>query len=178
MPNDSQNDDFPNSPLHGSRAQVQSHSWRIGFTRVIEVKTLPLMVQRAIYERSFGQSVQQRSVQARRRAPYLNPMAQDLPHLGVGDNGQHPHFRSTSRANQRINLVDLGDQPRPCGARGSFGEGARGRLGFRGRAISFVNLLSSQRGVSCYVLPKWPRPFSIGSFTTAISSPFVAIAIA
>ena len=77
----------------GSRAQVHSPSWRIGSRREIEVKALPLMGQRAIYERSFGQSVQQRWIQARRRAPYLHQMAQDLLHLGgIGDSSQHPRW--------------------------------------------------------------------------------------
>jgi len=53
----------------------------------------------------------QRGIQARRREAYLDQVAQDLRHPGgIGDDGQHSHFRVAARTDQPIDLIHFSDQ--------------------------------------------------------------------
>ena len=43
-------------------------------------------------------------------------MAEDLVHLdGIHDDGEDLHRATAAVAQKRIDLIDLGDQPCPCG---------------------------------------------------------------
>jgi hypothetical protein len=59
---------------------------------------------------------------------------EDLEHLrGVGDDGDDLHGAVTAGADQRVRVVDLLDESRPCGAALSRGDGELG-LGLVRRA--------------------------------------------
>ena len=57
-------------------------------------------------------------------------VSQDLlDHLGVFDAGDEPHWSRTPRADERVHLIDLRDQPRPGALRGRRGDFAELHLG-------------------------------------------------
>ena len=64
-----------------------------------------------------GRSVEAGGIQTGRGRAFLDEVSQDLEHLrGIDDDGDDLHGTVTASATERVRLVDLLDESRPCGA--------------------------------------------------------------
>ncbi len=102
-------------------------------------------------------------VPAGRGPANLDEVAQDLANLSrIRDDRDELHLGSTMRADQKIDLIYLCDQPRPCRTAGALGHGPRlGGCSVRGELLS-MGISPANRGDTSDVRQVLPPSLASG----------------
>ena len=108
-------------------------------------------------------SIQYNGIQPGRRASNLHQVTQDFLHLArVGDDGKNAHWGGAAGTDQRIDLVDSGDQSRPCRTAGGLRDGGGGGLR-EGFGVNHpLGFLPPPRGMADDMIPLGPLPTAAG----------------